>query len=229
MPATFPSHQGIVLPLKLWRPRWFDGVALCAGAAAPDLAYLLDGSGLPVWPFSHQWLGLVGWCLPVTVVLAWILRRAAPIVAAHLPTGGRLALRDYGALASIRPAWWITASSALLGGASHLALDGLDLLGPGGEWAGHLAGGGATLGVLVHMGRRRLIVDWHGPAAVVRLRPRRFWGSAAIVGLAGFGVVPFLPAAFLAHTTGVRLTAVVALALLAGAAAAGEKWGTGPA
>jgi hypothetical protein len=69
------------------------------GAVSPDVAYLLDGSNLPAWPFSHEWVGLVDWCLPVTVVIAWLFRLAAPPVAAHLPNGGPLALRDYGALA----------------------------------------------------------------------------------------------------------------------------------
>ena len=49
MPATFPSHAAAVLPLKLWRPRWFDGVALVVGSMAPDThsaAGLLLGSVL---------------------------------------------------------------------------------------------------------------------------------------------------------------------------------------
>ena len=208
-----------MLPLKLWRPLWFDGVALCVGAAAPDLAYVLDGSGLPVWPFSHEWWGLLGWCLPVTMALGWVLRRAAPVVAAHLPAGGPLALRDYGALSAVRPPWWVTAWSGVIGGASHLLLDGLDLLGPAGEWAGHVAGGGVTLAGLVHIGRSRLIERWHGPAPRLPARHGRFWGTVAVVSLAGCAVVPLLPAAFLAHTTGVRLIAVAVLALLAGAVA----------
>jgi hypothetical protein len=31
VPMTFPTHPVAVLPLKLWRPRWFDGVALVLG------------------------------------------------------------------------------------------------------------------------------------------------------------------------------------------------------
>lgn len=27
MPLTFPAHQAPVLPLKLWRPPWFDATA----------------------------------------------------------------------------------------------------------------------------------------------------------------------------------------------------------
>ncbi len=92
MPLTFPSHPVAVIPLKLWRPTWFDGVALVLGSMAPDIAYALDGSGLPVWPFSHEPAGLLGWCLPVALAGAWTVRRAAPVMATHLPSGGWFAL-----------------------------------------------------------------------------------------------------------------------------------------
>ncbi len=49
-------------------------------------------------------------------------------------------------------------------------------------------------------------------------RPKLFWGVAAVVAVPGAASVVFLPDALLVHTTGVRLIAVVALALLAGAA-----------
>jgi hypothetical protein len=42
---------------------------------APDLAYALHGSGLPVWPFSHQLPGLIGWSLPVVLAGTWTVRR----------------------------------------------------------------------------------------------------------------------------------------------------------
>jgi hypothetical protein len=227
MPSTVPSHPAAVLALKLWRPRRFDGVALTAGAAAPDVAYLIDGSGLPVWPYSHQWLGLVGWCLPVAVVLGLVLRTAAPTVAAHLPPGGVLALRDYGALGRVRHPWWVTASSAVLGGASHLLLDDLTARDVVLDVTAEVVGVVGALVLAVHIGRRRLIRRWHGPPpavggadqpGTVPRRPGLFWGVAALVAVPGAASVVFLPAALLVHTTGVRLIAVVALALLAAAA-----------
>jgi hypothetical protein len=63
------------------------------GAMAPDVAYALDGSRLPVWPFSHQWHWLIGWSLPLVLAGTWIVRRAAPVIATHLPPAGPLALR----------------------------------------------------------------------------------------------------------------------------------------
>jgi hypothetical protein len=77
VPATFPSHAGVVLPLKLWRPRWFDGVALVVGSALPDLVYVGGCCG-PLSTAGHRWWGVV-FGVPVTVLLAAIIRRAAPL------------------------------------------------------------------------------------------------------------------------------------------------------
>jgi hypothetical protein len=218
VPMTFPSHPVVVLPLKLWRPRWFDGVALVLGSASPDLAYLVDGSGLPVWPFSHQVAGLVGWCLPLTLLGCVLVRRAAPTVAVHLPAGGPFALRDYGALRVSGHAWWITVLSALLGAASHLVLDGLEALVPAAEYPGHIVGALAMLALAAVIGRRRLVRRWHGEAPQQERRPGRFWAVTVAVALPGIAVTPLLPAAFLLHTSGVRVLTSLAVGLLVAAA-----------
>nr|MDT0657477.1 DUF4184 family protein [Micromonospora sp. DSM 115978] len=215
MPLTFPTHPAVVLPLKLWRPRWFDGVALVVGSMAPDLAYVLDGSGLPVWPFSHQLLGLVGWCLPVTLVVAWLIRRAAPVVASHLPAAGPLALSDYGVLGQCRHRWPITVCSALLGAASHLALDRVELGLPFTEYLMHVLGGVGLLVVALWIGRRRLLRRWYGEPPPRLARPVLFWAVAGGVTLPLAAATPFLPGASLAHTTGVRLLCAVGAGLLA--------------
>jgi Domain of unknown function (DUF4184) len=225
VPLTFPTHPAAVLPLKLWRPRWFDGAALVTGSMAPDLAYLFDGSGLPVWPFSHEWAGLLGWCLPIALAGTWVLRRAAPVIAVHLPSGGPLALRDYGSLRAARHRWWITAYSALLGAASHLALDRFEVRVPRAEYAMHALGAVGLLAIAVHVGRHRLLRRWYGDPPPGRRRPGRFWSVAGIVALPAAAVTPFLPAAFLPHTTGVRLLCAVGAGLLAASAvvAAGSR------
>ena len=167
MPATFPSHPGVALPLKVWRPRWFDGVALAVGSGLTGHRLSLRRFRVAVWPLSHEPLGLVVWCLPVTLAIAWLLRLAAPVVAAHLPPAG-LALRAYGALARNPHRWFVTASSALAGGASHLAFDALEVASPAAEPALHLLGGLVFLVVLRHIARHSLIREWHG-----RRRPYR--------------------------------------------------------
>ncbi|MGX7674379.1 DUF4184 family protein [Plantactinospora sp. DSM 117369] len=214
MPLTFPSHPAAALPLKLWRPRWFDGVALVVGSMAPDLAYLFDGSGLPVWPFSHQLPGLVGWCLPVTLAGTWLIRRAAPVVASHLPAGGPLALPDYGSLGQGRHRWPITVYSALLGAASHLVLDRVEVGLPATENVMHVLGGAGLLAIAVRIGRRRLLRQCHGEPPPGQARPVLFWAVAGGVTLPLAAATPFLPAASLAHTTGVRLLCAVAAGLL---------------
>src|SRR4051812_19906912 len=46
VPLTILAHQAAVLPLKLARPRWFDGTALVIGSMAPDLVFVLHGTNL---------------------------------------------------------------------------------------------------------------------------------------------------------------------------------------
>ncbi|WP_186315555.1 DUF4184 family protein [Catellatospora sichuanensis] len=123
MPLTFPSHLAPVLPLKLWRPRWFDGVALSAGAVAPDVAYLaLDADGR-LFADTHTWQALVWWCLPVALAYTWVVRRSVGTVAVHLPDSRRFAWRAYAALGHHRHRWWITVGSCLLGAMSHIGWD----------------------------------------------------------------------------------------------------------
>lgn len=220
VPSTFPTHPAAILPLKLWRPRWFDGVALVLGAASPDIAYLLDGSGLPVWPLSHQWHGLILFCLPVTLLGCLLTRRAAPAVAAHLPRGGPFAFQDYGALSVSGHRWWITVLSALIGAASHILLDDLEQAIPVLEIPAHLAGLAAMPALVLVIGRRRLIHRWHGEAPERPRHPVRFWSTTAAVALPLLAVIPFLPAAFLPHTSGVRVLTALALGLLTAAATA---------
>ena len=189
------------------------------GSMAPDAAYVLDGSGLPVWPFSHEPLGLIGWCLPLTLIGTRVLRTAAPAVASHLPSGGSFALRDYGAISAARHRWWITAMSALIGAASHLVLDRVEQTVPVAEYVFHVVGVVAMFVMARHIGRRRLVRRWYGAPAAATRQLAVFWTVAGAVALPAAAVTPFLPAAFLPHTTGARLLAASAAGLLAGAAA----------
>ncbi|MFN0205647.1 MAG: DUF4184 family protein [Planctomycetota bacterium] len=79
MPLAFPSHQGLILPIWRMYPKQIDGVALCVGAAMPDI---VDGIA---WPFRGelgQWLGhsLVGIvvCVPPGLLLVNAARQFAP-------------------------------------------------------------------------------------------------------------------------------------------------------
>ncbi|MBO4210381.1 DUF4184 family protein [Micromonospora echinofusca] len=240
MPLTFPSHVAPVLPLKLWRPAWFDGVALVAGALAPDAAYLASGRHGHPFGDTHSWPGLLWWCLPVAVAYTWIVRRSAATVAVHLPAGGRFGWRRYGSLSSHRYPWWTTVTSALLGAATHLGWDRLThtdgwvavLLGrPWHEVSGipwwtisdltsTVLGALITIVLTVRVARHpRLLVSRGFAPVPPPADPRTFWWVAAGVLVVGLGVLPFLPAAGQPAPTIVRLLHLAALALLAGALA----------
>ncbi|MBQ0905418.1 DUF4184 family protein [Micromonospora sp. U21] len=237
MPLTFPSHPGVVLPLKLWRPRWFDGVALTTGAVAPDVRYAFLGVG-PEWQ-SHTLTALVWWCLPVALLGAWLVRATVATLAAHLPHLGPFALRDYGVLATVRHPWQITVGSALLGAASHIGWDYLthtvawlrivfgiewDSVSEVAWWTvsdipSSLVGALVTLGVAVVVGRRRLLRAWHGDPPPVRTRSAAFWSVAGAVATIGYALTAVMPAGELPWATVVRLLCVTAGGLLVAAVA----------
>jgi hypothetical protein len=242
MPLTFPSHLAPVLPLKLWRPRWFDGVALCTGAVAPDVGYLVTGTPIALGMRTHTLGGLLWWCLPVALGYAWVVRRVVAGIAVHLPGRRAFGWLDYAALAGVRHPWQVTVWSALLGAASHIAWDRaahtlalLRLLDVGprefraaaGMWwwtfsdlVNSALGAAVVVGLALRAARRHEIFTGVRPPAPPA-RPARFWAVALSVTAVGAVLLPGLPAATMAAPTGVRLLHLMALALIAGAAAAG--------
>lgn len=215
VPSTLPTHPLAVLPLKLWRPRWFDGVALAAGSAAPDIAYAFDGFGVTIR--SHTLAGAVWWGLPCALLTAWLIRLGAPVVAAHLPGW----LREYGVLRAVRHPWRVTVLSALLGVASHLLWDLVTHPGPVAAWWPIRRASDYSALVLMplffwYVGSRHLVRAWHGPAPAVRTRPLLFWPTAVLVTCAGVALTWRVGYAG-PHVLGVRVIASVMVGLLAGA------------
>ncbi len=237
MPLTFPSHLAPVLPLKLWRPRWFDGVALATGAVAPDVAYLASGSSGQSFADTHAWPALLWWCLPVALAYTWLFRSFIGTVAAHLPDSRWFAWRAYGALGRHHHRWWVTASSALLGAASHVAWDWLTHTDHwlhvvfGVQWSSltgvawwtvsdltsTVLGAAVVVALAARAGRRGLIGRDEDPSSSVMVfRPRVFWVAAGVVAVVGLAALPLLPGASFLAATGVRLMHVAGVALLAG-------------
>lgn len=203
MPFTYFAHQVIVVPLKCARPRWFDGTALCVGSMAPDFAYALAGTRFEF--ASHALAAQLLWSMPCAWLLAWGFRSflAAPL-GAQLP--GALGA-ELGALAYSRPAAWITCLSGLIGGLSHVFLDGFthargwavqafpslqrvvtqvagqpivawQLL----QYLGHAFGSLAGLLLMAALVERRQFSRWNGlPVARV---PARRWSVRFIAGVA---------------------------------------------
>lgn len=120
MPLTFPAHQAAVLPLKLWRPRWFDGTALVVGSGAPDL---FNAFAFVDTLDSHHWNG-VAIAVPFTVVYAILLRRyAVDGLFGSMPDMGRLNVRSYRVLKQGQPRLLVTLLSAFIGVMSHIIVD----------------------------------------------------------------------------------------------------------
>lgn len=239
MPLTLPTHPIVVVPLKQWRPRWFDGIALTIGAVMPDVAFAADGYGVTI--HSHAWHAPLWWALPLTLIGTRLVRWAAPTVAAHLPADGPLALRDYGVLGRVRHRWQVTTISAIIGAASHIGWDAFthptvdgghvlfpflhDQVWPGVPWwellsaASNIAGFVAGVALVVHIGRARLLRQWYGPPPWTVPRPVPFWSVVALVFTLGLALLPLQPVRLLADQA-VRVILIAAVALLSGAVAA---------
>jgi hypothetical protein len=125
MPWIVPSHQALILPLKLWKPQVFSGLGLVLGTMAPDLAFILrlDTDAIA----AHTFAGQLSVTLPLALALHWIGTSIVfPWLMPHLPAGGPFYLNH---VTRSRPArspleWARVAFSALVGGLTHVGLDG---------------------------------------------------------------------------------------------------------
>lgn len=114
MPLAFPSHQGLILPLWQRWPHRFDALALCVGAAMPDvvdgLAWFWRGQ-FGQW-LGHSLLGVVVACTPLGWPMVLLARRVLPPAWSERLRGGA-APAGFGC---------VTLSLAV-GALSHLAFD----------------------------------------------------------------------------------------------------------
>ena len=131
MPWIVPSHQAPALALKAWRPRWFSGLGLVLGSLAPDLEFIV-----PVRKemyVGHTIAGQLFFTVPVTLVLYLLSTEIVlPWLVPYLPR----AWWDLSVLKRPRGlAWAGVAASGLLGGLTHIFLDGFTHTVPEGGWA----------------------------------------------------------------------------------------------
>lgn len=215
MPFTYFAHQVLVIPLKIARPRWFDGTALCGGSMAPDFAYALSGTRFEF--ASHTLFAQLFWSMPIGWAITQLFRaRIAEPLGAQLP--GVLGA-EVRALAHSNPALVVSCLSALIGGLSHIFIDGFthgrgwavqvfprlknvvaEVAGiPIAEWQllqylGHSCGTMMGLLLMAALVERRQFSRWNGltPEPVSRwsgLGARGFIAGMALSGLAGAFVV----------------------------------------
>ncbi len=125
MPVAFPSHQGLILPVWARWPRHFNGLALCVGAAAPDI---VDGLAWPLRGKLGQWLGhslfgLFVLCVPVGLVVFYLLRQLGERTRWHWLWSWLLVLDKPEDSSSVARTQLVLCSSLLLGAASHIFFD----------------------------------------------------------------------------------------------------------
>ncbi|MBY0490761.1 MAG: DUF4184 family protein [Gemmatimonadaceae bacterium] len=126
MPATVFSHQALVVPLKMRWPHRFSGLALCIGSMAPDLAFLGTMSDDSI--FSHT-LSAQLWFTPaLTALLVWLLTVIMlPALLPYVREHGWWRVHDLAAIDAPTGwrGWARVATSASLGGISHVLVDGI--------------------------------------------------------------------------------------------------------
>lgn len=112
MPFPLLAHQAVILPLKMARPRWFDGSALVLGSVAPDVEYLRNSIDSR---FTHSLLGAL-LCVPLTALVIYAGKKLGALQAVGARLGWRVS--SVGSLAGL-------VVSATLGCMSHVMLDRL--------------------------------------------------------------------------------------------------------
>ncbi len=126
MPWIVPSHQAPALVLKAWKPNVFSGLGLVLGSMAPDLAAILVFHNDSV--LAHTLAGQLYITVPMVLALhgvatglvfPWLL----------LTWSGRGSFVPIARALKSRPArsaadWARVGYSGLLGGLTHISLDG---------------------------------------------------------------------------------------------------------
>ena len=89
MPLPFPAHQGLILPVARKWSHHFDVLALCIGAAMPDIADSVVGflsQGYFSHGYGHSLTGIVLLDLPSGILLVYITLALAARFGKTLPS-----------------------------------------------------------------------------------------------------------------------------------------------
>ncbi len=123
MPFTL-SHPAIVLPLNWLPSRWVSMTGLIIGSLAPDLQSYFTSGGKT---HSHTWLGIIWFCIPVSIVLSFAFHLVVrEMLIMHLPRMLQIKMiryKDVNWMDQFRKRWLIVIPSIAVGAASHLFWD----------------------------------------------------------------------------------------------------------
>jgi hypothetical protein len=120
MPWIIPSHQAPAFVLKRWRPDWFSGLGLVLGTLVPDLEFIVPLRKGTV--ISHTVSGQLLFTVPIAIVLYVV---TCDLVWPWLSPNLSPPWRDWSPVRRASGSQlWRVAWSALIGGLTHIALDG---------------------------------------------------------------------------------------------------------
>jgi hypothetical protein len=125
MPFTF-SHPAAVLPLTYLPKKWFSLTGLVVGSLTPDFEYFIR---MKVYSsFSHTWLGLFWFDLPLAIILASIFHQ---LVRDHLIDNFPqfiksrfVAFENFDWIRYLKHNWSVVVISCIIGSATHILWDG---------------------------------------------------------------------------------------------------------
>jgi len=118
MPFTL-AHPAAVMPLRRYCPRWLSFPALVIGSLTPDAGYLFGEARFG--SFTHRFLGSLGFCLPVGLLLVALFYGLRSPLVSMLPATYQRAFLPL----CRRPAGsiWAIVISLLIGAWTHQAWD----------------------------------------------------------------------------------------------------------
>ena len=115
MPVT-PAHAAAAWPLRRVLPR-LPLSALVIGTMSPDYEYFLRLAPISRW--AHQPIGLIAFCVPVSLAVWFVFRRVVRPALVDLLPGGLQS-----AIGPPSTSWLLAVAAVAIGTVSHVVWDG---------------------------------------------------------------------------------------------------------
>ncbi len=125
MPFTF-SHPAAIIPFTYLPKRWVSVTGLIIGSLCPDFEYFLRMKVESV--YSHTWIGLFWFDLPLTMILAFIFHLIVrDTLIDNLPAFLQkrfIIFKDFNWVKHYKQSFSIIIVSSIIGVATHILWDG---------------------------------------------------------------------------------------------------------